>query len=321
MPALDEAGVIRTIVSGHAPRDDVALGPGDDAAVLLPRPGKMLVCAMDTLNEGVHFPVGFDPAAIGHRALAVNLSDLAAMGAEPAWAALSLSIADPQASWVERFAHGLRELAGRHGVVLVGGDTVSGPLSVSVHLSGFAEPGRFLTRDGAGPGDRVYVTGNPGQAAYGLARWRAGDPDDPAVERFAWPEPRVREGRDLVGIATACIDVSDGLATDLARVAASSEVCIRVEMEALPLDDLLAAGLGQDGARILALTGGDDYELCFTVPADREPALGRVSGGWPCRPTRIGTVAAGSGLEFTQDGRPVAPDLGSAWSHFGEAAP
>jgi thiamine-monophosphate kinase len=321
LPALDEAGVIRAIVSGQAPRDDVALGPGDDAAVLVPRPGKMLVCAMDTINEGVHFPAGFDPAAIGHRALAVNLSDLAAMGAEPAWAALSLSIADPQASWVQRFARGLRELAGRYGVVLVGGDTVSGPLSVSVHLSGFVEPGRYLTREGAVPGDRVYVTGHPGQAAYGLARWNAGDPDDPAVARFAWPEPRVQEGRGLAGIATACIDVSDGLATDLARVAASSGVRIRVEMEALPLDDSLAAGLGEGDARTLALTGGDDYELCFTVPADREPRLKEVCAGWACRPTRIGTVAAGVGLEFVLDGRPVTPDLGSAWSHFGEAAP
>lgn len=164
------------------------------------------------------------------------------------------------------------------------------------------------------------MTGYPGQAAYGLARWIAGDRDDPAVERFAWPEPRVREGQDLVGIATACIDVSDGLATDLARVAESSGTCIRVEMEALPLDESLAARLGEGDARTLALTGGDDYELCFTVPADREPELAEVSAGWPCSATRIGTVTAGSGLEFTLDGMPVAPDLGSAWSHFGEAS-
>lgn len=320
MPILDEAGVIRAILANNLARPDVALGPGDDAAILAPDPGRMVACAMDTLNEGVHFPAGLDPAAIGHRALAVNLSDLAAMGAEPAWATLSLSIAEPRADWVAEFARGLQELARRFGVALVGGDTVTGPLSIAVHLSGFVEPGTQLTRSGARPGDRVYVTGCPGAAAYGLSLWNRGAAYDRAFGRFAWPEPRVEEGAALRGLATACIDISDGLATDLARLASASSVRISIDLDALPVDEAVANAVGIGQARELALTGGDDYELCFTVPPGHEESLEERAAGWPCGLTRIGTVVAGTGLEFVTGGRPIVPDLRGSWSHFGEAA-
>jgi thiamine-monophosphate kinase len=277
-----------------------------------------MVFAMDTINEGVHFPAGIDPAAIGHRALAVNLSDLAAMGAEPAWASLSLSITDPQADWVGAFSRGLQSLAARHGVALVGGDTVGGPPSVSLHLAGFVEAGMHLTRAGARPGDRVYATGCLGEAAFGLRRWRAGDRDDPAVERFLWPEPRVAEGRDLVGLATACIDVSDGLAMDLGRIADASGVHIVIDLDAVPVGGLMAGRMPDEDARLLALTGGDDYELCFTVPDHGEAALLEVAAEWPCRPTRIGRVTKGAGVSFLLAGRAVSPDLRDAWSHFGD---
>jgi thiamine-monophosphate kinase len=318
LSTLSEEGVIRAIVRGGVARPDIALGPGDDGAVLAPDPGRAMVFAMDTINEGVHFPAGIDPAAIGHRALAVNLSDLAAMGAEPAWASLSLSITEPQADWVEAFSRGLQSLAARHGVALVGGDTVAGPPSVSLHLAGFVEAGMHLTRAGARPGDRVYVTGCLGEAALGLRRWSAGDKGDAAVERFLWPEPRVTEGRDLVGIATACIDVSDGLATDLGRIAQASGVHVVVDLDALPLGESMSGRVPDEAARRLALSGGDDYELCFTVPEHGEATLLEVAAQWSCRVTRIGQVTKGAGLSFRLAGRNVSPDLTDAWSHFGD---
>ena len=318
MSTLSEEGVIRAIVRGGVARPDIALGPGDDGAVLAPDPGRAMVFAMDTINEGVHFPAGIDPAAIGHRALAVNLSDLAAMGAEPAWASLSLSIKDPQSEWVEAFSRGLQALASRHGVALVGGDTVAGPPSVSVHLAGFIEAGMHLTRTGARPGDRIYVPGCLGEAAFGLRRWHPGGEGDPAVARFLWPEPRVTEGRDLIGIATACIDVSDGLARDLRRIADASGVCIVVELDTVPVGESMAGQVADETARRFALTGGDDYELCFTVPDRNEAALLEVAAHWSCPLTRIGRVTKGDGLSFRLDGRTVSPDLRDAWSHFGD---
>ena len=318
MSALSEEEVIRMIVWGGVERPDVGLGPGDDGAVVTPDPERHLVFAMDTINEGVHFPEGLDPAAIGHRVLAVNLSDLAAMGAEPAWASLSLSITEPSEDWVGAFARGLRGLAGTHGVALVGGDTVAGPLSVCLHLAGFIDSGMQLTRSGARPGDLVYVTGSPGEAAFGLACWRSGETDGPAARRFAWPEPRVAEGRGLVGLASACIDVSDGLAIDLARMADASGVRLIVDLETLPVGASLAGRLEEEAALGLILTGGDDYELCFAVPGGLEASMLERAADWPAPVTRIGRVADGAGIEFRRDGRLVRPDLGEAWSHFGE---
>lgn len=293
------------------------LGVGDDGAVLAPPPDRHLVSVLDTISEGVHFPAGTPPAQIGHRALAVNLSDLAAMGAEPAWASLSLSVPEGRAGWVQAFADSFRRLAVTHGVTLVGGDTVRGPLCVTVQLTGFVEPGRCLTRSGARSDDRVVISGVPGRAAAGLRLMQQGESDQGELqEAFLWPSPRVRLGRALVGIATAAIDVSDGLLTDLGRMLEASGVGAVIDLDQVPVSEEAVSVLGTEDALGLALNGGDDYELCFTVAQSgigELPALAE-RGGCPLRV--IGRIREGAGLSFSRGGEAVAAPATGSWSHF-----
>lgn len=282
-----------------AVRADVRLGVGDDAALLEPGAGMTLVAAVDTLVEGVHFPPGCRAESIGHRALAVNLSDLAAMGARPAWALLALTLPAAEASWLEAFTHGFAALAEAHQVALVGGDTTHGPLVVTVTLLGQVPAGAALRRSGAAPGDALFVSGTPGDAAAGLAleqgRLAAGEHEAFLRKRFLFPTPRVVLGERLRRYASACIDVSDGLLADAGKLARASGCGVELEAERLPLSAALGA-LGTRQARELALTGGDDYELCFAVPAD---ALGRLEAELPAAQwgyTRIGTLCAGAAV-------------------------
>ena len=302
-------------------RGDVALGIGDDAALLQPPAGMQLVAALDTLGEGRHFPRGSPPRSIGHRALAVNLSDLAAMGAEPAWFLLALTMANADATFLDEFAKGMLDLATTHGVALVGGDTTAGPLSVSVQALGFVEPGLALRRAGAKAGDLLYVSGTPGDAAAGLqlamgtASGAALDEAQKSalLDRFHFPEPRVALGRALRGIASACIDVSDGLAADAGKLAAASHCAAVIEVERLPLSAPLRAHAGEGAAR-LALGGGDDYELCFTVPPDRVQALS-VLINVKCSFTCIGRLEAGAGITVLADGKPMLQGI-TGFDHF-----
>jgi thiamine-monophosphate kinase len=219
----------------------------------------LLAVAMDTLNAGVHFPPETAPADIGWKALAVNLSDLAAMGATPAWCTLSLSLPDGDAGFVDGFLDGFLQLAAQHDVALVGGDTTRGPLSVCMTVHGFVEPGMALRRDGARVGDEVWVSGTLGDAAGALAQWQAGQAIDAGLRmRLDRPTPRVALGRALRGIATACIDVSDGLLADLRHVCTASGVGARIDVDALPASDALRAYFGREQQRILQATGGDD---------------------------------------------------------------
>lgn len=288
-------------------RDDVVLGVGDDGAVLDVPAGQQLVAVADTIVDGVHFPSDSDPADIGHRALAVNLSDLAAMGATPAWATVCLTIPTGDEAWCEAFAAGLDALARSHGVAVVGGDTTRGALAVSVQLIGLVPAGRALTRRGARPGDLVYVTGWPGDAAAGLALLQGrltGQGADRSwlVRRFRRPEPRVDFGIRLRGLASACIDVSDGLAVDLGRLAAASGVAALLRADSLPLSRALFALAGETGARDFALGGGDDYELLFTVPLDRRGELATLQGlGAPALHC-IGEITRGHGLKVRAGG-------------------
>ena len=276
-------------------RGDVVLGIGDDAALLAPPPGRQLVVTADTLNDGVHFPRGTSPADIGWKALAVNLSDLASMGAEPAWCTLSLSLPQSDPAWIEGFLDGFLDLAGQHGIALVGGDTTRGPLSIAVTAMGLVEPGRALRRDGARVGDEVWVTGTLGDAAGGLALL-----DREAVPalraRLDRPTPRVAAGRALAGIATACVDVSDGLLADLGHVCARSHVAARIDVDALPASAALMEVIGEADRIALQASGGDDYELCFTAPADAGADIGAVSAQLGLRITRIGRIVAGEGV-------------------------
>ena len=295
MPEFDLIALVRA--RADRARGDVVLGIGDDAALLQPPPGRQLAVAMDTLNADVHFPGGTAPADLGWKALAVNLSDLAAMGAEPAWCTLSLSLPASDAAWVAAFMDGFLALADAHGVALVGGDTTRGPLSISVAAHGFVEPGRALRRDGARIGDEVWVTGTLGDAAGALAQWRAGAAVDPALRaRLDRPLPRVDAGRALRGIAHAGIDVSDGLLADLGHVCQASGTGACLQLDALPASAALRAHFDGDALRALQASGGDDYELCFTAAADARAALARIATETGVAMTCIGDIVDAPGV-------------------------
>ena len=303
-----------------ARRADVRIGVGDDGAVLHVPPDCELVAVADTLVEGRHFPVGCAPRSIGHRALAVNLSDLAAMGATPCWALLALTMPTNNDDWLREFALGFGELARRHQVALVGGDTTAGPLCVTVQAMGFVPRGAALLRSGGRPGDQVFVSGTPGDAAYGLSLELSPDSDSGANDaelraRFLFPEPRLELGRRLAGFASACIDISDGLGGDLGKLAAASGCAARIDVERLPLSNALRRAAGSLQAQQFALTGGDDYELCFTVPAAKVPQMLRALPTTGLGYTGIGELFAGAGVELCDRGV-YSAFSGRGFDHF-----
>jgi thiamine-monophosphate kinase len=306
---MSEFDLIAKYFTRPASRGDVLLSVGDDAAVLYVPANRRLVAAVDTIVEGVHFPVGTDPVAIGHRALAVNLSDMAAMGAEPTWITLSLSLPEHDAQWLAGFAAGLYKIADRYNVALVGGDTVRGPLSITIQVLGLVETDRCLTRAGAKPGDVIFVSGVPGEAAAGLdaimrplAKSAA---TELLIERFLWPEPRVHLGRALRLIASAAIDVSDGLLADLGHICAMSGCGARLDLESLPISKAMRATFNADESERLSLSGGDDYELLFTVPPERTLEVGTATASG-IRCTAIGRMIEGAGVSCFRAGQPVA---------------
>jgi len=321
--ALSEFDLIARYFS-HAGtlREDVALGVGDDCALLRPPAGQLLALTTDTMVDGVHFPHATRPGDLGHKALAVNLSDLAAMGAEPAWVTLALTLPAAEPAWLEAFAGGFAALAREHGVALVGGDTTRGPLSVTVQAHGFVPPGQALTRGGARPGDLVYVTGTLGDAGLALlalqGEIRLAGPDLAVVrERLDRPRPRVEAGLALRGIASACIDISDGLAADLGHILEASGAGATLYLERLPVSVTLAARLAAAGGWSLPLSGGDDYELCFTVPAARQGEAERALAAAGCPAAWVGVIEAAPGLRcVTPEGDRVDAGRGG-WQHFG----
>jgi thiamine-monophosphate kinase len=313
---IGEFELIERYFSRPAARRDVELGVGDDAALLAPPAGRMLVAAVDTLVEGRHFPAEAPAHSVGHQALAVNLSDLAAMGAEPAWALLAMSLPAVDEAWLAAFADGLYGLAARHGVALVGGDTVRGPRVITITALGFVESGRALRRDGARTGDVLYVSGWPGEAAAGLAALRTGASlaDDPLVCRYRYAEPRVALGRALVGRASAAMDVSDGLLGDLRKLCAASGVGARLDLERLPVSDELVRHHATEACERFVLHGGDDYELLFTLPADAAAGF-EAELSKTCVVHRIGAIETGDSVRCLRDGRVVAAG-GSGYDHF-----
>lgn len=289
-------------------RDDVVLGIGDDAALLQPPAGRQLVVAADTLNAGIHFPLDTAAADIGWKSLAVNLSDLAAMGAEPAWCTLSLCLPEPDAEWVDGFLDGFLELAGRHHLALVGGDTTRGPLSISVTVIGLVEPGRALRRDAARVGDEVWVSGSLGDAAGALALMEAGAPPAALRERLDRPTPRVELGRELAGCAHAAIDISDGLLADLGHVCHASRVGAEVWLDVLPCSPALADAFEPTRRQELQATGGDDYELCFTAAPEAAAKLAVLATAEVVSITRIGRIVEGGGVRaLDAEGRAWRP--------------
>jgi thiamine-monophosphate kinase len=299
-------------------RDDVALGIGDDAAIVSVPAGRELAIAVDTLVEGVHFPKGTASADIGWKALAVNLSDLAAMGATPAWALLALTLPAPDETFIDGLARGFAELATPYRLALIGGDTTRGPLTLTVTVHGFTTPGQALLRSGARVGDAVMVTGTLGDAAAGLRCLAETDaaPYASLIERLNRPTPRVAAGQALRGIATACIDVSDGLVADLGHICTQSRVGAEIDPALLPRSSAMLTHFHDADAIDFALAGGDDYELCFTVPADKANEVAADLARVGCGATRIGRIVEGAGVRVLDGtGAAQAPSR-AGWNHF-----
>lgn len=299
-------------------RDDVIEGIGDDAAIVAVPAGRELAIAVDTLVEGVHFPAGTSPADIGWKALAVNLSDLAAMGATPAWALLALTTPGGDEAFFDGLARGFAELATPYRLALIGGDTTRGPLTVTVAVHGFTAPGAALLRSGARAGDVVMVTGTLGDAAAGLRCLDEADisPYTALVERLNRPAPRVSAGQAMRGIATACIDISDGLVADLGHICAASGVGADIEAAMLPRSSALLTHFAEADALDFALGGGDDYELCFTVPADRAGELASTLARLGCGATRVGRIVEGAGVRIFDQHGAIHEPASAGWNHF-----
>lgn len=305
------------ICAADAPwRSSCRVGIGDDAAVLESPAGRQFVVCTDSLVQAVHFPVDTPAAAVGHKALAVNLSDLAAMGAEPAWFFLSLTLPEPDTVWLEGFMQGMAALARECGIYLAGGDLSSGPLNVCVAAIGLVDTGCYLTRSGAAAGDLIAVSGRPGAAAHALDCLKEGRKAS-AADRLAleFPTPRIALGQCLPGVASACIDLSDGLLADLGHIMEASAVGAVLELSSLPCPASLAP-LPECERWSLQLSGGDDYELCFTLPpgsSDRLDEIRRRSG---VELTVIGQITDDPGLSVrAPDGSDFEPAR-SGYEHF-----
>ncbi len=308
---MAEFDLIRRFFSGlTTARADVRLGIGDDCALLAPG-SQQLLMTLDTLVAGRHFLPDADPQALGHKALAVNLSDLAAMGADPAWAMLSLTMPKADELWLQGFSRGFGKLAEHFGVQLIGGDTCQGPLSISIQLTGHAPDSAVLRRSGAQPGDRIYVTGELGAAALALQQIQHGDHPGALRQALEQPWPRVEEGRALRRIASSCIDLSDGLSSDLGHICNASACGAVVELARLPLVQAVREYVMMNHDWHPVVSGGDDYELCFTVPPEQEARLLRL----PLSCTCIGEIVPDGGLYFVDtDGSRYAVKPG--YEHF-----
>jgi thiamine-monophosphate kinase len=316
---MTEFDLIRRYFTRPAP--GALLGVGDDAALLQVSEGNVLAVSTDMLVSGTHFFPDTDPFLLGHKTLAVNLSDMAAMGALPRWATLAIALPEANEAWLERFSAGFFELAQQHGVELVGGDTTRGPLNLCVTIMGEVPSGTALLRSGAQVGDEVWVSGRLGDAALALAHLQ-GDTVLPEAE-FAvcaqalyQPQPRVSLGLALRGIANSAIDISDGLLADLGHILDASKAAAQIDLAKLPFSPRAGANYSQPLAIQCALAGGDDYELCFTAPVMRHAEIMSIGARLGLPLTCIGGIVAGQGcIVHDAAGKPLK--LGSGgYDHF-----
>ena len=299
--------------------DGVALGIGDDCALLALAPGEQMAVSTDTLVEGVHFPHGAPPRLLGQRSLAVAASDLAAMGALPLGFTLALTLPEVSPAWLRDFADGLDAMAATCGLRLVGGDTTRGPLSLTVTVFGTVPAGQALTRAGARPGDLLCVGGNLGNAAGALPlvlgqRTASPEHSEPLLDHYWAPRPQFSLGLALRGLASAALDISDGLLADCGHIARASGVALHIEQSSVPLSDALQGFVGGQAAMEAALSGGDDYVLAFTLPPHHLTPL-RERGQ---EPVVIGHVAEGQGVYVLDDqGKDITPRQ-RGYQHFQE---
>lgn len=313
--------ITRYFTAQTTQRADVLTGIGDDAAIVKPLAGHELAITTDTLVAGVHFPESTLPYDIGFKSLAVNLSDLAAMGAKPAWVTMALTLPHEDNDFIQAFCNGFFTLANRFAVQLIGGDLTHGPLSITIQALGFTLPQQAILRSQAKPGDLVYITGTLGDAGLALKHIQQDLVLKPeyqrdVLERFHRPEPRIAIGECLPSLASAAIDISDGFAADLGHILKASAVGASIHVEQLPLSEALTHTLTPEQAIALALTAGDDYELCFTVPAQKRAQLEKKLSALPCRYTCIGEITEKQGLElrYNNGSKYHGPVLG--YQHF-----
>lgn len=325
---MNEFELIERFFTWPPRASSVRLGVGDDAALLLPSPGCEIAASVDMLVAGRHFFTDADPEKLGRKTLAVNLSDMAAMGATPKWALLAGALPDDDPVWLAAFARGFHSIADEFGVDLVGGDTTRGPLNLCVTILGELPAGSALTRSGAKPGDDIHVSGTLGEASLALAAMTGRTSLDAAAlavcrARLETPVPRVALGEALRGLATAALDLSDGLTGDLGHIVERSRVGAAIELAAIPRGAALAGKLhGAERALALdcLLAGGDDYELCFTAPPTERGRLAALARELGMPLTRIGTITAGGGLVVRDENGAMLETLPRAFDHFAGAA-
>ena len=315
------------LISRHftRPAANAVLGVGDDCALVDVTNGMDLTVSTDTMVSGTHFFPDVDPEHLGHKALAVNLSDIAAMGAMPYWAMLALTVPNVDHEWLAAFAKGFFDLAAEYNVSLIGGDTTRGPLTLTVTIMGEVPAGAALRRSGAKAGNDIWVSGTVGDAALSVAH-RHGklvltEADyHESVMRLYEPTPRVSLGQALRGMATAAIDISDGLLADLGHICRLSGVGATVELSSLPVSSIGAKHLHTDAGRTAIVAGGDDYELCFTAPANSRDSIAELTDVLGVPLTRIGQVKRGKGVSLLgPDGKAVKID-GRGYDHFSAPA-
>ncbi|GDY24544.1 thiamine-phosphate kinase [Agarivorans sp. Toyoura001] len=320
-PSLGEFDIIDKYFQKSAPRQDVILGVGDDAAVVALPDNSHIAISTDTLVEGVHFFADIPPRALGHKALAVNLSDMAAMGAEPRWVTLAITLPEINEAWLAQFSKGFYDLAEYFNVSLIGGDTTKGPLSITVTVHGVVPHGKALRRDGAKPGDWIYVTGNLGDSGLALAHLQNQLSLSPqqlelSLKQHYFPQPRVLAGYGLRDIASATIDISDGLYNDLGHILRKSSCSATLKLEQLPLSETMNEAVSIDQSIAFALNGGEDYELCFTVPESNKGSVDTSLSFSGIQYTCIGQLAPGKGeIKLQYKDKPYQLDQ-AGWDHF-----
>lgn len=321
MSGLSEFSLIKQYFENSTlKRDDVLLGIGDDCALVQAKANQHIAISVDTLVEGTHFLPNAEPESLGHKSLAVSLSDLAAMGATPAWFTLALTLPKAEEQWLADFARGLSTLANEHNIALIGGDTTRGPLSITIQVHGFVEADKALRRDGAKKGDAIYVSGTLGDAGAGLKlkqkQLGTQQADAEALaflqKRLDRPSPRVKLGQNLLGVANSAIDISDGLIADLNHILDKSGLGAEINLDALPISPMLTNVVNRKQAEKFALCAGDDYELCFTVDAKKEASL---KNDLDVICTKIGTVTGTNDIIFINQGKKIEL-TGTGYEHF-----
>ncbi|MEI6893406.1 MAG: thiamine-phosphate kinase [Colwellia sp.] len=303
-------------------RKDVVLGIGDDCAVLSPIENQNIVVTTDTLVAGVHFPHNTSPRAIGHKAVAVNLSDIAAMGAKPSWLSLALTLPSVDEAWLREFCEGVFELCEFYNVELIGGDTTQGPLSITITAQGLTPKGSYLSRSGAKSGDWLYVTGDLGDAALALQQITGKVDLEPQFidiikNKLDYPKPRILAGLILREYASSAIDLSDGLIADLGHICQASNVGANVVLDALPLSTIMRDSLLFDDGIVLALSGGDDYELLFTISEDNKVGMETAMSHSGTPVTCIGQLNTSQTISTTLNNKPTQIKT-VGFEHFNE---